>query len=106
MALFVCSCENKTYAGFFNNKDCKDCGTKIHNSKGVIVGGYQWKAQRNKELEAKVKYLEKKIISVNPDCEYCGGDEVIVDEDNDAPQITVTPCPLCLPECWHNETGY
>ena len=37
MALFVCSCENKTYAGFFNNKDCKDCGTKIHNSKKVII---------------------------------------------------------------------
>ena len=29
MALFVCSCENKTYAGFFNNKDCKDCGTEV-----------------------------------------------------------------------------
>ena len=61
MAIFVCSCENKTYAGFFNNKP----------------------------------------ISINPDCEICGGDEIMVDENNDAPQITVMPCPKCLPE-FHN----
>jgi len=28
-------------------------------------------------------------ISSNPDCTYCGGDDVIID---------VEPCPLCLPE--------
>jgi hypothetical protein len=55
MALFVCSCKNKSYAGWFNNKKCKDCGTKIHNPKGVAVGGYQWKTREIKKLKSKLK---------------------------------------------------
>ena len=47
-------------------------------------------------------------ISSNPDCEYCGGDDVIIDEDSlDCDGvIQITPCPICLSEFWSDETGY
>jgi len=35
-------------------------------------------------------------ISSNPDCTYCGGDDVIIDVDSF--ELKVEPCPLCLPE--------
>ena len=38
----------------------------------------------------------KRIISLNPDCEICGGDDVIIDEDS--LELKIQPCPLCLPE--------
>ena len=59
MAPFICKCKGKSYAGWFNKKRCKDCGNIIHNPKGVIVGGYQWKTQRIKDLEAEVERLTK-----------------------------------------------
>lgn len=39
-------------------------------------------------------------ISSNPDCEYCGGDDIIIDPDKrDCDDvIQITPCPICLPE--------
>ena len=59
MAPFICKCEGKSYAGWFNKKKCKDCGTIIYNPRGVVNGGYQWKTQRIKDLEAEVAKLKE-----------------------------------------------
>ena len=48
---FICECEGKSYAGWFNKKTCKKCNTIIHHKHGVQIGGYQWKTQRIKDLE-------------------------------------------------------
>tara|TARA_R100000458_G_C8126788_1_gene143419 strand:+ start:142 stop:330 length:189 start_codon:yes stop_codon:yes gene_type:complete len=55
---FICKCEGKSYAGWFNNKKCKDCKSTIHNKNGIATGGYQWKTRRIKELEAEVERLK------------------------------------------------
>ena len=60
MAPFICKCEDKSYGGWFNKKKCNDCGSIIHNRNGVQVGGYAWKTQRIKDLEAEVKELKDK----------------------------------------------
>ena len=61
MAPFICECKGKSYAGWFNKKTCKECGTVIHNRNGVQVGGYAWKTQRIKDLEAEVKELREEL---------------------------------------------
>lgn len=61
MAQFICKCKGKSYAGWFNNKKCKDCGTTIHNRNGIQVGGHAWKNQRIKDLEAEIKDLKDTI---------------------------------------------
>ena len=47
-------------------------------------------------------------VSSDPSCIYCGGDDVIIDEDSlDCDGvIQITPCPICLSEFWSDETGY
>ena len=57
MAPFICKCDNKSYAGWFNKKKCNDCGTIIHNRNGIQVGGYAWKTQRIKDLEKELKEM-------------------------------------------------
>lgn len=61
MAPFICKCENKSYAGWFNKKKCKDCNTIIHNRYGTQIGGYAWKTQKIKDLKKEVKDLKKEL---------------------------------------------
>ena len=70
MAPFICKCEGKSYAGWFNKKKCNDCGEVIHNRNGVVKGGYAWKAQRIKDLKTEVKSLKASYDKLRKEYHY------------------------------------
>ena len=77
MAPFICKCEGKSYAGWFNKKICKECGEVIHNIKGIVKGGYAWKTQRIKDLEDTIISICAFIELLDELCEDYGDVDLI-----------------------------